>query len=75
MERAAALFRYNPRVLIAPPWREIFAQDSERKQTLDEARRTYDAMIATYVGLGYELIELPRAAIDDRLRFIRDILR
>ncbi|HEY9579494.1 hypothetical protein [Sphingopyxis granuli] len=30
---AAALFRYNRRVFIAPPWRAIFGQDTERKQT------------------------------------------
>ena len=73
MERAAELFRYNPRVLVAPPWPEIFARDSERKQTFDEAQRTYDAMVATYGSLGYELIELPRAPIDVRLRFVREI--
>jgi predicted ATPase len=41
---AADRFRYNPRVFVAPPWPEIFAQDEERRQTLDEAERTYDAL-------------------------------
>ena len=30
MQRAADTFRYNSRVFIAPPWREIFQQDRER---------------------------------------------
>jgi predicted ATPase len=49
MERAAAMFRYNRRVFISPPWEEIFQQDSERNQGFDEAVRTYDALVATYL--------------------------
>jgi predicted ATPase len=70
MERAAETFRYNRRVLIAPPWPEIFRQDNERKQTLEEAARTCDAMIAAYEAYGYELIELPRVPVAERLRFV-----
>ena len=67
---AAAKFRYNSRVFIAPPWPEIFSQDSERKQTLDEAERTYHSLVGVYGELGYELVELPRAPVEDRMRFI-----
>jgi predicted ATPase len=70
METAAATFRYNRRVFIAPPWPEIFRQDRERKQDLDEAAQTYGAMVATYRGYGYELVELPRATVDERVRFV-----
>lgn len=38
---AVESFRYNRQVFIAPPWPEIFEQDSERRQDLDEAERTY----------------------------------
>lgn len=75
MEKAAELLRYNRRVLIAPPWRDIFGQDSERKQDFDEARRTYDAMVTTYRDFGYALLELPCAAVDIRLRFVLETLR
>jgi predicted ATPase len=70
MEKAAELFRYNRRVFIAPPWAEIFDQDRERKQDFDEAVRTYEAMVATYTGYGYELIEVPRIPVDERVRFV-----
>ena len=59
VERAAQMFRYNRRVFIAPPWRDIFQIDAERKQSFEEAQATYEAMIETYSGLGYELIQLP----------------
>jgi predicted ATPase len=72
VKKAAELFRYNHTVFIAPPWREIFCQDQERKQGFDEAIRTYDSMVAIYTELNYELIELPRAPIEERIDFILD---
>lgn len=70
MERAAECFRYNRLVFIGPPWEEIFAQDRERKQDFDEAVRTYEAMVDAYTERGYELTELPRASIEERMRFV-----
>ncbi len=70
VEQAAEDFRYHPRVFVAPPWREIYAQDGERKQDFDEAQRTYDAMVEVYTELGYELVELPRVSVEERVRFV-----
>lgn len=67
---AAERFRYNPRVFIAPPWPDIFAQDEERRQTLDEVERTYHALAGVYTELGYELVPLPLAPVETRLRFV-----
>ncbi|NUB16087.1 AAA family ATPase [Azospirillum brasilense] len=74
LERAPRRFRYHRTVFIAPPWPEIFVPDAERRQTLAEAAATYDAMVATYGGLGYELVELPKAPVAERLRFVLDRL-
>lgn len=63
-------FSYNRTVFIAPPWPEIFRQDQERKQDIGEAQRTYDALVATYNSLEYDLIELPRAGVEERCQFI-----
>jgi predicted ATPase len=70
MERAAAVFRYYRRVFITPPWQEIFQQDRERKQGFDEAVRTYDVLVATYTTYGYELVEIPRVSVEQRVRFV-----
>jgi len=70
MEKAAGHFRYNRRVFIAPPWPEIFTQDAERSQDLDEAERTFEALVDTYPRYGYELITLPRTSVEERLAFI-----
>lgn len=70
MHKAAATFRYNHTAFIAPPWREIFTEDRERKQDFNEAVRTYQSMVETYTELGYELVEIPRAPLEERLSFI-----
>jgi predicted ATPase len=70
VQQAARSFRYNRQVFIAPPWAEIFGQDAERKQSLDEAHATYEAMIGAYTGHGYELTHLPKSTVEDRVRFI-----
>jgi predicted ATPase len=70
MATAAETFRYHRRVFILPPWPEIYAQDRERKQTFEEAQRTYRAMVETYESLGYDLVNVPHVSIDERAGFI-----
>jgi len=70
MAKAAKDLRYHARVFIAPPWQAIYAQDAERKQDFDEAQRTYDAMVGTYMEFGYELVELPRVSVEERVAFV-----
>ncbi|MGD9844710.1 MAG: AAA family ATPase [Variibacter sp.] len=72
VRRAAEIHRYNGRVFIAPPWRTIFAQDTERKQDFSEAVGTYLAMVGAYAACGYELVELPCVTVAERVRFVRD---
>lgn len=67
---AAEKFRYNTKVFAAPPWPEIFANDSERKQSLGEAVRTHDAAVRTYAEFGYDIVPLPKASVEERLRFV-----
>lgn len=72
MMRAAAAFRYNRRVFIAPFWPEIFANDRERKQSPDEALRTCEAITAAYRELGFEIVLLPKASVAERVHFVLD---
>lgn len=70
IEKAVESFRYNRRVFLAPMWPEIYTQDSERKQTLDDAERSYDAIVSAYTEYGYELVAIPRAPVEERVRFV-----
>ena len=73
--QAASIFRYHRRVLIAPPWPEIFAQDSERKQSFEEAEATYEVMVDTYAELRYEFIQIPAMPLTERVELVLDALR
>jgi predicted ATPase len=70
LETAAQVFRYHQRVFIAPPWREIFAPDVERKQSFEEAQATYEVMRETYSALRYTLVQLPPGSVEERVRFM-----
>lgn len=72
MDRAAAACRYNRTVFIAPHWPAIYAQDAERKQDEAEAAATHDMMARVYAGLGYALVSLPLAGVEERARFVME---
>jgi len=63
MWQAAKEKRYYPMVFITPPWKAIYVNDAERKQTFEEAVATYHTMKETYSFLGYKLVELPKTTV------------
>ena len=75
VERAAKVHAYNRRVFLAPYWDAIFTQDAERKQDRAEAESTGRVMAETYRRLGYRIIELPLAGIEQRADFVTARLR
>jgi predicted ATPase len=62
--------RYNTTVFITPPWEEIFANDTERKQSFSEAIATYDVMLKVYEQLRYHVVPVPKMSIQNRADFI-----
>lgn len=63
-------YPYATKVFILPPWEEIYQTDNERKQTWEEAVFTFEKMKETYLGYGYEVMEVPKAAVGLRRTFI-----
>lgn len=70
MFRVAHSYRFNQKVFLSPPWKAIYEQDAERKQSFAEAVATYECMISIYQRLDYELILLPEATVADRVNFL-----
>jgi predicted ATPase len=62
--------RYNRVVFMAPPWPEIYATDTERKQTLDESLIVYQINADVYREYGYDTVEIPLATVNERADFI-----
>jgi predicted ATPase len=70
IDAACQDLRYDGPIFRAPPWAAIYAQDAERIQTYDEAIASDTAICAVWRAYGYNLINLPFAPVQERLRFI-----
>lgn len=75
MEGLAKHIRYNKIVFMLPPWHEIYKTDLERKQTWEEAVFTYVKMKETYTRYGYEIVEVPKNSIENRVKFVLNKLK
>ena len=73
-ENAAHLYRYNPRVFIAPAWEQIYCTDDERTLPFSLACRFGDDVRAIYERFGYTLIDLPCVSVEERGDLILDHL-
>ncbi|MGQ1910262.1 AAA family ATPase [Marinifilum sp. RC60d5] len=61
---------YNNTVFIAPPWKDIFINDAERPESFSDSLEIYQFLKETYLELGFEIIELPKVTIPERVKFI-----
>ena len=61
---------YNPQVFMSPPWPEIYATDSERRHSFEDAVREYESLLRTYPSLGYEIVIIPKLPISERAAFV-----
>ena len=62
--------RFYPIILMTPPWKEIYSQDSERQHSFEDAVNEYERLMKFYPRCGYQIIELPKVTVDERLKFI-----
>ena len=63
-------FRFNNPILMTPPWKDIFSEDSERKHTFEDAISEYDRLKQFYPRCGYMVTDIPKASIDKRIALI-----
>ena len=62
--------RYNKQVFVTEPWPEIYATDSERRESFERSLPWYEPTLAAYVEAGYELCIVPKARLEDRAGFV-----
>jgi predicted ATPase len=63
----AASRDYAPMVFFAPPWREIYVNDTERPQTFEEAQELSAHIRQAYLDCNFRLVELVASPVPDRL--------
>lgn len=74
MEVKAREMIYHNNVFILPPWKDIYENDPERKQTFEKSMLTFECMNEIYQEYGYNIIEVPKISVENRARFILDRL-
>jgi len=67
---AARIYRYAKKVFLTPPWREIFKTDEERRHSFEDALAEYELTLEVYPRFGYELVEIPKLPVAERVDFI-----
>jgi predicted ATPase len=60
------------KIFIFPPWEEIFVSDQERYENFEQAKNIAIHLEATYKKYGYDLIEVPKDTVANRILFILD---
>ena len=70
IQAACRSYRYAPLVFLAPPWKQIYRTDEERKQDFAEAERTFEQIVKVYRECRYQIVELPKSAPDLRAEFV-----
>jgi len=62
------------KIFILPPWEEIYVSDDARYENYEQSKLIYKHLSETYQYYDYELIEVPKDNIDNRILFILDQL-
>ena len=62
--------KYHSTVFITPIWEEIFENDRERKENIEQAILIEKQLKKCYQSFGYDIIEIPKLSIEERVNFI-----
>ncbi len=62
--------RYNAKVFVFPPWREIYGTDTERREDWSKMEAVFEQILRTLPVLGYEPVVVPKACVEDRAAFV-----
>jgi len=58
------------KIFILPPWEAIYESDDARYENYEQATLIYKHLKETYESYGYNLIEVPKDTVDNRILFI-----
>ncbi|WP_172293069.1 AAA family ATPase [Pseudoruegeria sp. HB172150] len=71
---ALTRYRYDPLVLLAEPWPELFAADADRKHGMDAALAEFELLRAGLDEFGYRAEPLPKVSVTDRADWLESRL-
>ena len=62
--------RFHSQVFFAPPWREIHLADAARRHGFEDAVAECDRLRDAYAELGYDIVDLPKTSVVERVAFL-----
>ncbi|WP_421935270.1 AAA family ATPase [Phenylobacterium sp.] len=62
--------RYNRQVFVFPPWKDIYANDAERRQDWSQMAAVFAQILRTLPYLGYHPVIVPKGSVEDRAAFV-----
>jgi predicted ATPase len=68
--QAARERRYNGRVFVFPPWREIYETDAERRQGWAEAEAAFGRILGGLERFRYQAVVVPTGPVEERAAFV-----
>jgi predicted ATPase len=71
---AAKYYKYNNTVFLFNGWKEIYANDDERKMSFEQADNFGNKIEEIYHKLGYTIITVPKLNIEERIKFIENTI-
>jgi len=63
-------YKYKKIVFLTPPWLEIYKKDNVRRMDYNEAVVIHNILKKLYQELGYEIINIPKVQVSERVKFI-----
>jgi predicted ATPase len=70
IEKSLLDHRFNKKVFVTPPWKEIYRTDSERDHSFDHAVAVFDELSNWYAKHDYTVILIPKDAVERRAEFV-----
>ncbi|MBC7642994.1 MAG: ATP-binding protein [Flavobacterium sp.] len=73
-EIACQINKYS-KIFVLPPWQEIYVSDNERYESYEQAEAIHHHLVNTYQSYGYQLIEVPKDTIENRVFHILEQIK
>ena len=62
------------KIFMLPPWEDIYISDEARYENFEQATLIHQHLVETYGQYGYQLIEVPKVSLPDRIAFVLQTL-
>lgn len=67
--------KYFETIFLMPPWKEIYITDNERYESFEQSLAIHNHLKSAYKNLGYQIVEVPLGAINERVAFILENIK